>query len=604
MITRLFRWTAIVPLSLLLLLLVVLWLLYVDRFVQHTVEDYGADLVGARVDVERADLRLGEGRVSLSGLAVANPDSPMRNLLEAREVVADIRMQPLLTKKLVVQEIAIRGLRFGTERSTSGALDPPNPSSGRLMREIAEWREALRIPPLNLGSLGKVINVAGIAADSLESIRLARATLAFADSARREWESRLVALNPAPTIDTARVLIDRLQSANPLRLGVTGTAQLITSSRQVLTGMTQLRSGLAQLDSSVQSGLQTLGGTVRQFDAARDRDYRYARSLLRLPSFEAPDLSLAIFGEAAAARLTSVLYWFRRAEDVLPPGLQPRRFLGPKRARRPGTTVTFPKPGEYPRFLLEQAEFDFSLEGAGAAAGNYVGSLAGVTTAPALYGRPMVATVAKSGGPASVGNVTVRAVVDHTGSVVRDSLRAVIERIQLPVLTLPRIGVQLALGQGTNQLSLQREAGRLSGHWMWKSDEISWTRLTTGDSLVVQGVEPRIRDLLWRTVSSVRTADIDIGISGSVSRPELDIRSNVGREIVQSFRAELGREIARAEREVRAEVDRLVAPRVAEVRQRVANIEGDIAQRIGVDRERVAELRGELEVALRRWAMR
>ena len=41
---RLFRWTAIVPLCLLLLLLAAAWLLYADRLVQHTVEDYGADL--------------------------------------------------------------------------------------------------------------------------------------------------------------------------------------------------------------------------------------------------------------------------------------------------------------------------------------------------------------------------------------------------------------------------------------------------------------------------------------------------------------------------------------------------------------------------------
>ncbi len=597
---RLFRWTAIVPLTLLLVLIATAWLLYADRLVEKSVEDYGADLVGAQVDVATADLRLREGRVELSGLAVTNPDSPMRNLFEASEIVADIRMQPLLTRKVIVQEVAVRGLRFGTERSTSGALDPPRPESGRLMREIETWRNRLAIPPLDLSALDKVVNIEGIALDSLESVRLVRATTQLADSLRTDWGTRLAALNPAPTIDSARSVLERLQTANPLRLGVAGTAQLVNSGRRTLNSVTQLRTGLAQLDSSVQFGMQSVNERINQLGAARQRDYRYALGLLKLPSFEAPDISLAIFGEAAAARLTSILYFLRRAEDVLPPGLQPRRFLGPKRARRPGTTVTFPEAGEYPRFLLEQADFDFSLEGRGASAGTYAARLAGVTTAPAVYGRPTVVSVTKAGGSGSALDVGIEAVLDHTGQVIRDSVRARIDGVGLPVLRLPRLGAQLALGVGANELTLRRVGSELSGRLAWRSDSVTWSLLTEGDGGQGSGLEGRIRDLLWRTISSIRTADVEIELTGSVTRPVLGIRSNIGREVTRSIRAELGREIQRVERDVRAEVDRRVAERVTEVRQRVEALETEVAQRVGIDREQAATLRAELEQALRR----
>ena len=119
---KIFRWRAIIPLALILIAVVVAWMLLIDRFVARTVEDIGAELIGARVDVASADVDLGAGRVRLFGIEAANPNSPMRNLVEASEISADIRVTPLLRTKVIVERAAVRGVRFGTERSTSGEL--------------------------------------------------------------------------------------------------------------------------------------------------------------------------------------------------------------------------------------------------------------------------------------------------------------------------------------------------------------------------------------------------------------------------------------------------------------------------------------------------
>ena len=101
---RLFRWKAIVPLSILLALFVVGWMLYSDKLVEVSVEEFGAEITGARVDVESADLDLRDGRIRLTGLAAANPNSPMRNLFEADEIVADIR-KPLKAFPIVCLQL-------------------------------------------------------------------------------------------------------------------------------------------------------------------------------------------------------------------------------------------------------------------------------------------------------------------------------------------------------------------------------------------------------------------------------------------------------------------------------------------------------------------
>ena len=604
---RVFRWRAIVPLALLVGMLAVAWLLLLDGLVERAVEEVGAEILGARVDVASADLDLGRGRVSLVGVQAANPSSPMHNLFEADEFVADIRVLPLLSKKVVIQQATVRGVRFGTERSTSGALENPSPNSGRLARLISAWANRVRVPPLSLEGLGAVVNVNAIARDSLRTLTQARRTTAFADSVRGVWETELERLDPASLIDSARSLVERLSEASPLRLGVAGVTRLVGSARSTLASIDALRSEAASLDSTVRSGVGALGRNVEALAAARQADYRYARSLLHLPSLDAPDVSPSIFGRMAIARLEPVLYWVNQVAEYLPPGLDPRRFPGPKRARRSGTTVSFPGTKAYPGFLLELAELDLTIGGSGAAAGRYTARIAGLTSQPALYGKPLSASIERTGAAAGPTDVRVSALLDHTGPVIRDSAVVSLRGLPLPDIDLGALGLRLSMGRGSSELSLLRTGDSVAGRWVWSSSDVTWSK--TGErgagsgnreAGAAAGVGQLAQDFLWRTVSSIDEVVIDVRFSGSAAGPTLRIGSNVGRAIARSLERQLGREIERAEQRVRAQVDRLVDQGVSEARTRVDALQSEVERRLGMRLDELTNVRQELEQALRR----
>ncbi len=350
---KVLRWKALVPLAVLLGGLVAFSALALDTLVRRGVEKVGTFLVGARVDVASADVRLMEGSVTLRGLQVTNPDAPMTNLVEAQELVADLRLGPLLERKVVVETVAVRGVRFGTPRTASGALDTPNSSSARIQHEISQWASSITVPSFSLEGLSAAVNVRAIDPESLLTVRQARTTVAQADSLRHRWERDLAALNPQPEIDTLRVLIQRLRNANPIRLGIGGTARLVESARAGIRGVEGLRTRLAALDSTARLGIASVRASLEDAVAARNSDYAYAKRLLKLPSLNAPDISPALFAEPAINWLKPVLYWLRVAEEYLPPGVDPRRYPGPARARRAGTTVLYPGSDSFPRLLLE-----------------------------------------------------------------------------------------------------------------------------------------------------------------------------------------------------------------------------------------------------------
>ena len=605
---KLFRWRAIVPLSLFFALLVLAAFLLKDHFVKRAVEQTGAYLVGAKVDVASADVRLDEGAVRLRGLQVTNPQQPMRNLLEADEMVLDLRVEPLLEKKLHVDTIAVRGVRFGTERTTSGALKNPPAGSGRIWREVDAWASRIVVPPLSLEGLGQALDVSAVAPDSLRSLQVARQARAEADSMLEGWNQRLAALDPRPKIDSARALVERLRTADPAQLGITGVTQLAGDARQTLQEVTGLRGQLAALDSTARSGLGEATGQLQALAEAQRADYARALGMLHLPSLAGPTLSPAIFGDAALSWIRPVLYWVRVAEEYLPPGLDPRRYTGPKRAREAGTTVVFPDLHAAPRFQVDFAEAGIELGGTGLAAGDYLARITGLSSAPALTGKPLEILVGRSGAARGPSDARVFALLDHVRAPIRDSLDVSLSGIGLPTLDLAPLGARLELGSGTTTLGLRRVGDRIEARWQWRTPNATWSRLSGQPSAPADsariGSRAWAEAVLWQAVSDVRDVRIEVRIAGDVRSPSLGVSSNVGDVVAQSLRRAVGQQVDRAEREVRAKVDALVAEQVGRAQAGVASLNTAVTERIGPQLAELVDVESLLQNEIRRLTRR
>ncbi len=599
---RVLRWRAIVPFTLVVAAVVVLWYLMADRVVERSVENFGAYLVGARVDVDQADLRLREGTVILRGLHVTNPDKPMTNLVQADEVVAMLAIRPLLEKKIVLDTVALRGMRFGTPREESGAIDNPSEASRQTRAAVNAWANSVRIPPLSLEGLTSAIDVARIAPDSLQTYQLALATLARSDSFRTAWTSRWTALDPRPRVDTARVLVERLRSLNPLQLGIAGATGLVTQSRTTLEALTSIERDLKALDSTTRAGVGELRTAWNSLEAARQADLAYARGLLRLPSLDAPDLSTSVFGASAVQWVEPVLYWVTMAERFVPPGLDPRRRPGPKRNRMAGTSVTFPRGSVYPKFLVRYGEADFALAGTGAAAGSYRAQITGLTTEPAVHGQPLELRAGREAGVSGPRAVAAFARLDHLQSPSRDTIAVSADGIGLPTLDLRMLGARLSLGTGLSSLVLSRTGREIDATWNWRSPGVSWERLaaTPLSDTAPMGSREWAESLLWRTVQSVRDVQIGVRLTGTMPSPRISVQSNVGSALAASLRQEVGREIARAEARVRAEVDRLIQQQVTRAETALDGIAADVQQRVGLPLQEVTRAKTQLQEELRR----
>lgn len=602
---KLFRWKAIVPMLLFVVLVAVLWSLYIDRVIRRTIEIVGTDVVGAKVELASARLSLRRGELELEGLQVTDPNAPMTNLIEVPAIRAALNGRALLMKKIVVESLAVRGVRFGTPRKESGALEHPTESQGEVTRKVLGWVNSIPIPSLDLRSIvGTVVNVPAVNADSLRTPREAETVAARGDSLRQAMEREVAGLDPRPTIDSARALSARLQASN---LRSMNAAQLATTANDVRTMIARVGAMRARVDTAkahVNAGVEAVRAGVAGLEEARRADLAFVRGLVKIPSFDAPDISMSMFGPMVTERLKPVMYWVNVAEKYVPPGLDPRRHSGPKRLRRPGTNFDFPLRETWPNFLVERAHADLALGGSSVASGAYVAEVFGATTEPAVYGRP---TTFRASRTSSVGphDLRVSGAMDRTGRIAFDSLQASVPRLTVPAIDIPSARAKLEFGDSSfMQLGLSRSGSELRGTWRMTANEVRWHR--NGDSAAAGAPAPRIgtqewaEGLIWRSIASIPRVEMEASITGPLTSPRLSLQSNVGEAVAAGVKREIGAELARAETMVRAKVDSMVSRQVAAARAKAAALEAQVRERIAGPQQELERVEAELKETLQR----
>ncbi|WP_221030393.1 hypothetical protein [Actomonas aquatica] len=102
---------------------------FAPAIVTTSLRDGLARANGATVDIETADLDLAAGRLTVTGLAMADPNQLDSNLLTAARVEADISASDLLRKRISLDRLVLHEARLQTPRRVPGQRTVPAPET-------------------------------------------------------------------------------------------------------------------------------------------------------------------------------------------------------------------------------------------------------------------------------------------------------------------------------------------------------------------------------------------------------------------------------------------------------------------------------------------
>lgn len=113
--------------ALLLVVGVMTWFFTGNLILREGIRDGLERANGATVDLSNATLDRAEGRLTLEGLALADPNALENDLFRAESLVADLSGLDILTKRVVLDRIEVSGALSGAERRVPGRLTQPRP---------------------------------------------------------------------------------------------------------------------------------------------------------------------------------------------------------------------------------------------------------------------------------------------------------------------------------------------------------------------------------------------------------------------------------------------------------------------------------------------
>jgi uncharacterized protein (TIGR03545 family) len=557
----LFRWQYIAP-RLAIVVVVVLTVRYgLDPALRWTIVTSGEAALGAKVEVADLQTSLRGGELTITGVAAANPGKPMRNLVESSTIRLQIDGAQLLRKRVVVHDGRIEGLKFDSERTTSGALE--------IVPETAAEPSALDpiYAAASDAAAGWFDDLTGrMEQDLLGSL----ATPQTVEELRRRWPEQYQKLKSrADDLKAKSMQIEtafREAKKNPLR----GMQQVDELRKQLAATEAELRTTLAEIKALPDQAKADRAA----IDVARKKDQEFLREHLKLSGIDPDELNRYLLGETATGYLEQTAWWMDQVQKFIPKN----RIAAPERIR--GTNVLFAG-RRLPAMLIERVELagDARVDGEPLA---FSGVLSDVASEPQLHERPLQLTIRSTG---AVEGLLVME-IDRRGEVSHDTLTLDIPKLNLAHRTLGRadkLAVSVAPGAASVKADVRLDGDRLAG-----TIELMQSSTLAAKTPALR--DDRIAAVLQESLSGVDRLEARIKLAGTMKRPSIRIESNVGAQLAAGASGAVKKYLTERKDRIMAKVQGQVDEQLALLQAERDKAQQELTAALGENQELVKQL--------------
>ena len=354
----------------------ILWVFFVDGWVKRLIEDVGTDVVGAKVDLDHADLSVFPAGLTLTRLQVTNPKAPMTNAVEAARIAMGLDGLNLLQRKVIVEEMLVEGVRLGTPRTTSGAVKP-------VTEPVTEEKGmfAISLPSLKVPDVNTILQN-----EDLETMRLIEELKADLKQEKATWEARLQDLPGKAQVAKYKERVKQLKAATKggLEGMLGGVGEVQSLKEEIDRDLQDLKDARKEFDEKV----ALLKKRLEQIKTAPQRDIQHLQAKYNLSPQGLANMSQTLLGSQIGSWVHQGVVWYERAK----PFLEGAQAMGGSQAgpevqkplRGKGVDVHFTEEQPLPDFLVRLARVSLNLD-----VGNLAGTIHNVTSDQSTLGKPL-----------------------------------------------------------------------------------------------------------------------------------------------------------------------------------------------------------------------
>ena len=542
------RWKGLIAFVAVIALGIVLWLFFVDGFVERMIEKTGTWIVGAKVELDDADLSIFPLGLNLRRLQVTDPDKPMTNTVDIKRTVLSLDSLNLLRRKLIIERMAMEGVRFGTERKTSGALKRKPVDDEDELKEQGKEESRITLPSFEVPDVNEILK-----REELQSLKLVESLRKEVQDQKQSWQKRLEGLPDKKDFDDYEKRIEVLRSEKKIDassiLGIAGELKSIRAD--IKSDLNNIKSARKEFDAL----LNSLKRRADQAAKAPIEDINRLKQKYTLQGQGASNITQLLFGPKVSHWVKAALVWYERLRPVVErtkqiqkgsEGEEEPQIVKPIRAK--GVDVRFKEKKPLPDFLIKMANTSLQIK-----AGNIKGKIKNITPDQDVLGTPLT-FVFSGDNLKDAGSVTLEGELNHIfPSNPNDKANLRIRGYNIEDLALSeskQLPIVLKKALADLKLDVSRKGDVLSA--------ILFTRFYSAQLLSPKEEESPLINAVHSSLSAIKSLDVNVDISGTLKDYDIRVSSDIDRILKNVIGKQIKEQTARFEKELKGAISEKV----------------------------------------------
>ena len=539
---------------LLLLILIAIFVglsfLLTDKWLESQLEKAGSSIVGAKVEIDNLDISLLGLHARWDSLQVTDPKNTMQNMLVTGRCDFDFRLLPMLSQKLIIDEIAVTNLQSGVPRTTDGKIEKPpkKPKSDKptfIDKTVTKLSKEMEDAPVfQMDSFTKKINVDSLIA--LLSIKSPQKIDSLYKQVTGQYEalqSQAKAIKPKEEIAQLQALaekikIDEIKDLNTL-------ISTLQTLKTIQTRVDTLQNQIKRTNKGIQALVEESRHGKNQVESWVRSDYNQALSKAKLPEINAQNVGKLIFGKKVVYQVNRVLgitrqvrYYAAKFKSDKPKKEKPPRLKG--------QNIHFSLHNALPKFWIQEVILSGRMKGL-----DLKGEATHFASNQKLTGHP--AQISLNGQNDKKTAVGLNAEFDYrTGS--KESYSANLSRWSLEGLQLsesPLLPYTINKGLADIESNLVLTGDTLKGTIDFTARQLAFN--------LNKKPSNRAEELIQNVVKKANTVRFTSRISAVGDEMSFTVQSNLDDLIVKEIKSLASKEVAAAKQRLRQEIENRTA---------------------------------------------
>lgn len=439
------RLNFIIPTVIVIALITAFNILFFDLLLKKAFIATGEMIFGAKVEIVSLKTSFMHLSLKLDGLKCADRNDYFKNLIDIDQIKFQVQFTPLLRKKVIIDEMSVTGLKWGTDRKTSGKLPPKKEKKFENKKKkdgifakmfdsaknkaVAEFNNLPAVDAFEkIEAQTKDFDVNKLIADTdLQSVKEITKISEDLNAKYKNYQTVISNYKIEEKIEETKTLVNELSKTKSFSLND------VSESAKKIEKLKNNKKELEKIIQDLNNAKKDISNTVnisKQIQSIVNKDIDNVSSKLTLPGIDTRNISRILFGPQWINRTDKIIYYMSVIKKYMPE----KKAKEEVKERQKGRDIIF-KQKLYPDLLISKISITGTTAKNTKSDGiDFAGFIKNICSSPDMIVQPILLEIK---GTNKRQSLSIEGIFDYRGDKSDNLLNVTLNGLSGEILNIP-----------------------------------------------------------------------------------------------------------------------------------------------------------------------